>query len=446
MADASAREQYLLELINRARLDPSGEAARYGIDLNQGLAAGTISAAPKQVLAFNGALNQSADNHSTWMLDTDKFSHTGIGNSTPGDRMEDAGYVFSGSWTWGENIAWNGTSGTINGDASAASHHEMLFKSAGHRANILNGDFREIGIGSLTGVFTSGGSNWNALMTTENFAKSGSNVFVTGVVYDDRDHDDFYSIGEGQGGQAVQLMQNGAVLASATSAAAGGYSLATTVTGKVDVDFSGQGVAVTLKGANLKVDLVDGNTILSNASATLTGAAENLTLIGIEDVNGKGNALDNVLTGNAGVNRLTGGGGGDDLQGGAGNDRLSGSAGDDRLEGGGGNDRMKGGNGIDTFVFGSIADAANGGDVISRFVQGQDVIDLSIIDAIDGGGNNAFSLLANEGRAFTAAGQVHYLHGDGVTVVEADTDGDGAAELSFTLKGIFDLTTADFLL
>ena len=40
-------EQYMLELMNRARANPSAEAARYGIDLNEGLPAGTISAAPK---------------------------------------------------------------------------------------------------------------------------------------------------------------------------------------------------------------------------------------------------------------------------------------------------------------------------------------------------------------------------------------------------------------
>ena len=55
MADATAREQLILEMINRARMDPEGEAARYGISLNQGLTAGTISSAPKQVLAFNPA-------------------------------------------------------------------------------------------------------------------------------------------------------------------------------------------------------------------------------------------------------------------------------------------------------------------------------------------------------------------------------------------------------
>ena len=47
----TAADQYILELVNRARLDPAGEAARLGIDLNEGLAAGTISATPKDPYA-----------------------------------------------------------------------------------------------------------------------------------------------------------------------------------------------------------------------------------------------------------------------------------------------------------------------------------------------------------------------------------------------------------
>ena len=36
----TAAEQYLLELINRARLDPVAESQRYGLTLNAGLPAG----------------------------------------------------------------------------------------------------------------------------------------------------------------------------------------------------------------------------------------------------------------------------------------------------------------------------------------------------------------------------------------------------------------------
>ena len=335
MADATAREQLILEMINRARMDPEGEAARYGISLNQGLTAGTISSTPKQVLAFNPQLNDAADAHSNWMLNTDTFSHTGVNGSSPGQRMTSAGYQFTGSWTWGENIAWSGSTGSFSGDANAATHHKNLFLSAGHRTNILNDNFREVGIGSITGSFKSGTTTYNALMTTENFAKSGSNIFVTGVTYNDTDNDDFYSIGEGLGSRTVTLLQNGSSVATTTSAAAGGFSLGTTVTGPVEVRFSGgglaatMGVSVSLAGKNVKVDLVDGNTIQSNVTAQLTQSSANLTLLGIENVNGTGNDLANTITGNKGNNTLTGEGGNDTLIGGAGVDTYLGGSGDD---------------------------------------------------------------------------------------------------------------------
>src|SRR5437762_2409230 len=46
-------EQYLIELVNRARANPTAEAALFGISLNEGLTAGTISATAKQPLAIN---------------------------------------------------------------------------------------------------------------------------------------------------------------------------------------------------------------------------------------------------------------------------------------------------------------------------------------------------------------------------------------------------------
>jgi hypothetical protein len=64
MVEPTAYEQYILELINRARANPGAEAARLGIDLNQGLAAGTISTAAKQPLAFNPLLIDAARGHS----------------------------------------------------------------------------------------------------------------------------------------------------------------------------------------------------------------------------------------------------------------------------------------------------------------------------------------------------------------------------------------------
>src|SRR3954452_18435889 len=88
MAEPSALEQYWLELINSERTS-RGE----------------------QPLAWNGALDQAAEDHSQWMIATDTFSHTGANGSDPTERMTAAGYALDGSWAAGENIAWATTWG-----------------------------------------------------------------------------------------------------------------------------------------------------------------------------------------------------------------------------------------------------------------------------------------------------------------------------------------------
>src|SRR5690242_7948694 len=63
-------EQYLVCLINRARANPAGEAARYHVALNEGVPADhAISTTPKQPLAINVNLQQAGTDHSQWMLD-----------------------------------------------------------------------------------------------------------------------------------------------------------------------------------------------------------------------------------------------------------------------------------------------------------------------------------------------------------------------------------------
>jgi Ca2+-binding RTX toxin-like protein len=68
----------------------------------------------------------------------------------------------------------------------------------------------------------------------------------------------------------------------------------------------------------------------SIATYTLGAAVENLVLLpGAGNIQGIGNAQDNVLTGNEGANSLVGGGGNDALDGGAGADTMAGGTGDD---------------------------------------------------------------------------------------------------------------------
>lgn len=258
MAQPSANEQYMLELVNRARLDPLAEAAGYGIGLNQGLSPGTISGSAKQPLVFNPKLIDASREHSEWMLDTDTFAHTGAGGSSPGDRMRAAGYTFTGNWTWGENVSWRGTTGTPDVTSFVGRQHEGLFRSSGHRTNILNGDFKEIGIGAVTGEF----DGYNAVMTTQNFARSGSSTFLTGVAFDDSvTNDDFYTVGEGLSGiNVTATRQSDNRTFETTTYASGGYQIVLEP-GAYDVTFSGGGLSqpieetVTIESENIKLDL-----------------------------------------------------------------------------------------------------------------------------------------------------------------------------------------------
>ena len=106
----SPYDQLLLELVNRARANPDAEAASYGIDLNQGLSAGTISAAAKQPLAPNQMLIDAAGAHSQDSHSHQFFSHMNLAGQSPSDRAMAAGYP-----TWvGENIAWGGSTSPID--------------------------------------------------------------------------------------------------------------------------------------------------------------------------------------------------------------------------------------------------------------------------------------------------------------------------------------------
>jgi Ca2+-binding RTX toxin-like protein len=363
----TAAEQLLVELVNRARLDPAGEALRHGIDLNQGLAAGTLNGAARQVLAPNAALSAAADAHSRWMLEADVFSHTGAGGSTPTQRMVAAGYTLGGSWATGENLNWSGTTGSLNLDTAIVGQHASLFRSPGHRTNLLNDTFREIGVGQVAGRFTANGTTFNASMVTEKFARSGTTVFLTGVAFDDADGDRFYDIGEGAAG--VRFIVDGRTV---ETAAAGGYGIGLAAADDVAVRIRWDGPAQTVRldftQGNVKLDVLRDGTILTSGHATLAGGARDAGLLGVADLRLSGNGADNVLIGNAGNNRIDGKGGHDSIDGGGGNDRITGGDGRDTLDGGDGNDTLFGGAGADLLRGGQGHDWLEGG-------KGRDTLD-----------------------------------------------------------------------
>jgi Ca2+-binding RTX toxin-like protein len=161
-----------------------------------------------------------------------------------------------------------------------------------------------------------------------------------------------------------------------------------------------------------------------------------------------------ALTGNEFTNRIIGNAGNNILDSGGGNDRLEGGNGNDRLIGGLGHDEMTGGSGADTFVFLTSRDSeyalrSDGWkvlpDLIADFTSGQDKIDLSAIDAIDGtAGNDAFTFLGTQ--AFTGhAGELRYEVSGGHAVILADTDGNGGADFILATT-VASLASSDFML
>ncbi|MFF9144646.1 CAP domain-containing protein [Streptomyces sp. NPDC014861] len=96
-------------------------------------------------LTANATLARAAQGHSADMAARDYFDHTNPDGDGPGERVTAAGYPWS---TYGENIAM--------GQTTAEQVMEGWMNSPGHRANILNCDFKEIGVG----VHTDGGPYW----------------------------------------------------------------------------------------------------------------------------------------------------------------------------------------------------------------------------------------------------------------------------------------------
>ncbi len=149
MSTASTVEREMLALINQERT-------------SRGL----------NPLELERNLNESSEDHSTWMLDTDRFSHTGQGGSSATQRMQAAGFDLSGSWRTGENIAWQSERGAPGISDDVAQLHQNLMNSPGHRANILNPDFKYIGIGIEEGDMR----GFDAVMVTQNFAATQGDV------------------------------------------------------------------------------------------------------------------------------------------------------------------------------------------------------------------------------------------------------------------------------
>ena len=150
---------------------------------------------------------------------------------------------------------------------------------------------------------------------------------------------------------------------------------------------------------------------------------------------------------------IRGGLGADKILGMSGNDRLGGFFGEDTLYGGLGKDTLAGGSGEDTFLYKSIKestvkdfDTILGWDHTGNNNPWVDTIDLSQIDANTKlAGNQDFAWLG--AKEFTGhAGELRYERGAHSTMVYADVNGDGNADMAIRINDSVKMFAGDFIL
>ena len=105
-------------------------------------------------LKLNNKLVNAAQDHSSDMAQDDFFSHTGADGSSIGDRVKGSGYQYSRT---GENIA--------AGQPTPEAVVRGWMNSPGHRANILNPNYTEIGVGYEYLENDTGSVNYNHYWT-----------------------------------------------------------------------------------------------------------------------------------------------------------------------------------------------------------------------------------------------------------------------------------------
>ncbi|MEW1587456.1 CAP domain-containing protein [Micromonospora vinacea] len=145
---------------SRRSVERSSAPSNTGSSTGSNGSSGTVSAQAREVvdlvnaerakagckaLSIDTKLMTAAQRHSQDQADHKNMSHTGSDGSNAGTRLDRVGYTWR---TYGENVAWN--------QQTPAAVMDAWMNSSGHRANILNCAFTEIGVG----IANSNGPYW----------------------------------------------------------------------------------------------------------------------------------------------------------------------------------------------------------------------------------------------------------------------------------------------
>jgi uncharacterized protein YkwD len=138
-ANATTANATKREIVNATLCTLNRERARHGL----------------KALKLNKKLSVAARGHARDMARRNYFSHDTLGGGSFVDRIRRTGYLKGArSWMVGENLAWGS-----HGNSRPSTIMRLWMNSPGHRANILNGSFREIGIGVVYDAPVRGGGS-----------------------------------------------------------------------------------------------------------------------------------------------------------------------------------------------------------------------------------------------------------------------------------------------
>jgi uncharacterized protein YkwD len=118
-------------------------------------------------LRFSSQLGASAQGHAQDMAVNDYFSHTSLNGDTLADRIGAVDYSFQVA---GENIA--------AGFFSPQTVFDAWMDSPGHRANILNADYQEVGFGLFFNSNSTYDSYWVQNFGTPALGRSDAALFL----------------------------------------------------------------------------------------------------------------------------------------------------------------------------------------------------------------------------------------------------------------------------
>jgi uncharacterized protein YkwD len=248
----TAEETHLLYLVNRTRQFPQEWATRLSVTLPSN------QRGPFAPLVANASLMEAARLHSQDMLSRGVLGHMGGDGSSPGDRAVRAGYPTT---SVSENVYWASNGGNWPSQDVAARANDGWFTSSGHRGNMLNADWTEVGVGFAA---RQGSSGSLPLYGTEVFGRHSLGPYLTGVAFLDRNGNGFYEPGEGLGGVVITVTDaNGASFVT-TTAPAGNWTLPVSPADYVVTasggGFSGTSSAPVRVGSrNVAVDFVSGS-------------------------------------------------------------------------------------------------------------------------------------------------------------------------------------------